>query len=359
MTLSPVFRSAEAVEVLRTEGIWGRLDDATRGQADAVERVRADLEHVMEGRFYSVPGAGSISTLEALPLEFVQEFFFLILFRSVLEHVGLPAGALQVCSELNFCIKGTITAADNIFDDQDKSLLPLNTGAGPRFASILQLMSFERLLRRALDRGVEQGIFQEEATTTIARKLLSRMAAIGELEGSEEGGVDVDLPPDEMVERVHRVRGGALFELAFVAPRHAKGAPSAEVLDRAESAISRLGTAFQIVDDLTDFEFDLSRGSHNLLVAEIQHTGTDEMRRALARYRTEGVVPDGAVEGEFLPAARRVLDRGREEAHASLVALHEMGFWLEPRLSDELVRAIVGLDGVTRMRALADTPATG
>jgi hypothetical protein len=44
------------------------------------------------------------------------------------------------------------------------------------------------------------------------------MARIGKLEGSEEGGVDEIPTPDEMVERVHRVRGGALFALAFVPP---------------------------------------------------------------------------------------------------------------------------------------------
>ena len=342
------------MEILRTEGIWGGLDDATRGQAAAVERVRADLAHVIDPRFYTLPDADRVRTLEALPLEFVQEFFFLILFRSVLEHIDLPRTALDVCSELNFCIKGTITAADNLFDDQDKSLLPLNTGAGARFASILQLMTFERLLRRALDRGVENAVFTTESARSVAQELLSRMASIGELEGSEEGGVEAIMSPDQMVEDVHRVRGGALFELAFVAPRLVRDGPAREILDRAEKAISRLGTAFQIVDDLTDFEFDLQRGSHNLLTAEIHHNGSPSQVAALREFREGGEVPEGAVEESFLGSARAVLDRGRAEARRSLTELHELGFWFPPRVSNDLVHAIVGLDGVARMQALAD-----
>ncbi len=353
MTLSPVFRSAEAVEVLRSEGIWGSLDEAARGQFAAVERVRSDLEAVIAERFVRTDPTDA-RTLAALPLEFVQEFFFLILFRSVLGHVGLTGPAQDACSEINFCIKGTITAADNLFDDQDKSLLPLETGGGARFGSILQLLTFERLLGRALERAIAAGILSPEAAAGVERELLSRMAAIGELEGSEEGGVDEVPAPTDMIESVHRVRGGALFELAFVTPRRAAAAPDPAVLDRAEAAISRLGTAFQIVDDLTDFEFDLRRGSHNLLVSEIHHHGTSDMRDALAECRSQGVVPANAVETSFLEPARAVLDRGRAEARQALDELHAIGFWFPPRLSGELVHAIVGLDGVTRMRALAD-----
>ncbi len=354
MTLSPVFRSAEAVEVLRSEGIWGGLDDAARGQFAAVETVRADLDEVIASRFFRTSSASDGRILTALPLEFMQEFFFLILFRSVLEHVGLPRPALRACSEINFCIKGTITAADNLFDDQNKSLLPLETGGGARFGSILQLLTFERLLRRALDRASDAEVLSTDRAAEVEFELLSSMAAIGELEGSEEGGVEEIPRPTAMVEAVHRIRGGALFELAFIAPRRVLGAPPVDVLDRAEAAISRLGTAFQIVDDLTDFEFDLARGSHNLLVSEIHHHGSPEMRAALAECREAGQVPDGAVEGVFLEPARAVLERGRKEARQSLDSLHALGFWFPPRLSNELVHAIVGLDGVTRMRALAD-----
>ena len=117
-------------------------------------------------------------------------------------------------------------------------------------------------------------------------------------------------------------------------------------MTRAEAAVARLGTAFQIVDDLTDFEFDLGRRSHNLLVAQIEHAGNREERTELERARADaqgpGGVTPGIVEGLFKRSARAVLARAYQEAHAALAGLAEVGFWLEAELAEEIVHAIVG-----------------
>ena len=356
MTLSPVFRSPEAVRLLEEEGVWKRLAPAMRAQARAVNTLYEDLERLMDPGFLQgerrVPEEGEMVSPQGLA--FLQEYFFLILFRSLFESLGVEENRLKFYTELNFCIKGTITAADNIFDDQAKSLLPLVESAGPRFLSILQLMSFERLIRRTCDRGVEAGVIREEDTHAILRGLLNRMAEIGELEGSEEGGVQEIPTPDEMVGKVHEVRGGALFALAFVAPSILETGTVGERVREAEPAIARLGTAFQIVDDLTDFEFDLERKSHNLLVSQIHHHGSAEEKGALMGLweRGEGVEP-GMVEGLFRSSARAVLERAYTEAEASLERLAELGFWFPRALAPQVVQAIVGLDGVARMEAIS------
>jgi hypothetical protein len=355
MTLSPVFRSPDAVRLLEEKGVWERLGPAMRAQARAVNTIYADLGDLMAPRFLHegrrAPESGSARTEEGL--SFLQEYFFLVLFRSLLEALGTALERLALYTELNFCIKGTITAADNIFDDQGKSLLPLREGSGPRFLSILQLMSFERLIRRSCDRAVERGVMEAHHTHTILKGLLNRMAEIGELEGSEEGGVADIPPPSQMVERVHEVRGGALFSLAFVAPAILEEGVVGEVVRDAEPAIARLGTAFQIVDDLTDFEFDLGRRSHNLLVSQIHHHGSTQEKSTLERLWSGGeAVPDGVVQGLFRTSARAVLARAYEEAAASFGRLAELGFWFPPDLSREVVHAIVGLDGVARMEAI-------
>jgi hypothetical protein len=356
MTLSPVFRSPEAVRILGTEGVWSRLEPAASGQALAIAKVKADLPRVLDPGHIDMDALAASASAAALrdgiDVEFVQRFFFLILFRSVLQTIGVTSAGLELCSELNFCIKGTITSADNLFDDQDKALLPLKVGEGPRFRSILQLLIFERLTTEALERGVGAGSISRSSAQQFQRELLTRMAAIGSLEGSEESGVDGVLEPDRMLEQVHRVRGGALFELAFIAPRLVEPAVEPRVLSRAQTAISKLGTAFQIVDDLTDFEFDLARGRHNLLVAQITHRGTAEERSRLKTLaQTVGGQGD-LVSGLFGDSARAVILRGEREARAGLDELQALDFWFPPRLGDQLLRAIVGADGVERMRAL-------
>ena len=354
MTLSPVFRSQAAVRLLEEQGVWRHLAPDVTAQADAVRTLYGDLDEVLgddfRGRAPHVPTAAEALRPEGL--HFVQEYFFLILFRSIFAALGVPPERLRLYTELNFCIKGTITAADNLFDDQAKTLLPLAPVAGARFLSILQLMCFERLLRRTLDRGEAAGVLDPDQSTLVQRGLLDRMASIGRLEGSEEGGVDHVPGPEEMVDRVHRVRGGALFALAFVAPSVLEDGELAKRVAEAEPAVARLGTAFQIVDDLTDFEFDLTRRSHNLLTAQIVHGGTEAERAALAGLRESQVVPEGTVEGLFRDSARAVLERAYEEARSSFRMLAELGHWLDPELADEVVHAIVGLDGVARMEAL-------
>ena len=84
-----------------------------------------------------------------------------------------------------------------------------------------------------------------------------------------------------MVDRVHRVCGGALFELACVASWLVAPPLDPVVLDCVQESISRLGATFQIVDDLTDFEWDQARGRNNLLVLWITHRGSVDERRRL------------------------------------------------------------------------------
>ena len=110
--------------------------------------------------------------------------------------------------------------------------------------------------------------------------------------------------------------------------------------------------AFQIVDDLTDFEFDVGRRSHNLLVSQIHHEGSQEERDAFAPFWAGADIPEGAVERLFSGSARAVLERAYVEARASFGTLRDLGHWFDPALADEVVQAIVGLDGVARMEAL-------
>lgn len=365
MTLSPVFRSAAAVKLLQDEGILDRMAPALEAQAQAVRAVHADLEQLLDAAFRlpppevsGGPGASAIGTDGLEGLSFLQEYFFLVLFRSLFEALGIAPERLERYAEVNFCIKGTITAADNLFDDQSKRLLPLNTGEGSRFLSILQLMCFERLIRRALDRGVASGHYAEAARDAVLKGLLDMMARIGKLEGSEEGGVSEIPIPEAMIERVHRVRGGALFALAFVAPGVLETGEVLARVQRAEPAIARLGTAFQIVDDLTDFELDLERRSHNLLISQIHHHGTETERGALQSLLDGGpVLAEELVGGPFRTSARAVLERAYVEARASFAALAELGFWFPESLADEVVHAIVGLEGVRRMERLSATGA--
>jgi hypothetical protein len=348
LTLSPVFRSIEATRLLESDGIWERLEPSARAQSRANARVIDDLPNTLDATCFDVDAMpASDNTVD---VEFVQRFFFLILFHSVLETAGVNEAGLSLCSELNFCIKGTITSADNLFDDQDKSLIAIRA-AGSRFRSIVQLIVFERAAARALERGIAAGTISPRSAVDCQRDLLTSMTAIGALEGSEEAGVQRILAPEQMLDSVHRVRGGALFELAFIAPRLLTQAVDTEKLAAARAAVAQLGTAFQVVDDVIDFEFDVARGRHNLLVSQIVHHGSADERAQLTAIRARGEEV-GIDVGAVAESAAAVLERGRREARAGLQALESIGFWFPARLSDRLLHALVGDAGVQRISSI-------
>jgi hypothetical protein len=301
----------------------------------------------VDGLFLNRPADAAATAGEGASLEFVQTFFFPILFRSILQSIGVQRANLDVYSELNFCIQGTIVAADNLFDGEQKSVLSLRTEGGYRFASILELIVFQRLMARVFDRAADRGSISTAASRRIQRELTSRMAAIGALEGAEEAGVESVDDVDTMLERVQRVRGGQLFELSLVAPAIVEPSDRQAAISRAAHAVSGLGTAFQIVDDITDLEIDLRQGRQNLLVAQIGEAGTHEEQAALRRIR-ESPVPLGCIE-PFVDSARAVLERARDETRRSLDELAALGFWWPPALADDLVFALVGLDGLRTM----------
>ncbi len=147
--------------------------------------------------------------------------------------------------------------------------------------------------------------------------------------------------------------------------------PDVRRMDRwvaGEKALSRLGTAFQIVDDLTDFEFDLHRRSHNLLCSAIMEHGTDSERAKLKSLKA-AILEAGeeweasrdqifgvgdVIDREFSGPALEVLKRARAEARLAFEEMAALGFWFDPADSDEVVHAIVGLEGVRRMELLVE-----
>ncbi len=353
MTLAPVFRSGELFELLEQKGLSGRFDEAVERMFQGVGCIHRDLVNVIDAEF--IEELNAPPTLADDPKEaaqFLRKYFFLILFSAVFDHIGIEKKRLALYAELSYCIMGTIGAADNLFDSEGKRFLPLKEVKGSVYASILQLMCFERLSMRAGARSVEAGELKPGVWDEALKRLLSAMATIGKLEGDEEEGCDEILTPDAMVEGVHAIRGGMLFALATIAPAIIEGDDTVVKLGQVQGAFQKLGTAFQLVDDITDFEFDLKRKSHNIMVAEVFHNGTDVERAALKRLMDEPEAAGSEVEDVFAASARRALETARRLTVESLEELEQLGFWFPTELADIVIKGIVADHGTERMESL-------
>ena len=162
MTLDPVFRSEEAVNRIREDGFLENMVDSLGAHRDAIQHVYGLMPEVLDGSYMRD------ITDDEEDVGFLQNHFFLVLFHSIFETLGCSAEHLQFYARVNFCIKGLVTAGDNLFDDEAKKLLPLEVdNAGSRFESILQLLCFDRLIHRVCDDTIADGRLTREKVVLI------------------------------------------------------------------------------------------------------------------------------------------------------------------------------------------------
>jgi hypothetical protein len=321
MTLSPIFRDEESIEFLSKQGYLEKFLPALELQKQA----RSKIEQLVKSHYEC---GGSFEPAE--DIEIFKRDFFLIFFSSI--STNGRSKHVEWYAPWNYCIRGTITAADNLLDNENKKTLPLDEGISGVIRSCVELKMHEQLMAY-LGREIPL-----ESYELIKRRLDNKILEIGKLENSEEKGVEEIMKPDEMIQKVHYIRGGALFELGMIAPLILEP----ELKDywkKAKEGIIKIGTAFQIVDDITDFEADLVRNSHNILRAEICHNAKPSERCLLFAVKPG---EKRLVETYFKDSARSVAEYAYCLAREGFIILESIGFWYKPEHTEQFVNAILG-----------------
>lgn len=215
--------------------------------------------------------------------------FFSALFLYSYHRAGIGEERRITYAAINHCLRGMVTGCDNLLDDEYKATLTTDLPAdGVRFRSVLDIMVSDRvlfaiLLRACGDRSVSPDRVQAASAATL--RALTRSGA---QEAEEEGGVREILSPREVLDTVHHFKTGLLFQCPWAVPRLVEGL-EAERVQPLLDALYSIGIGCQIMDDLVDFERDLSMRRHNYLVSLIHH-GTDQAERHRLD-RTSGVEP--------------------------------------------------------------------
>jgi hypothetical protein len=285
-------------------------------------------------------------------LRYAQRNIFSILFLSVYRSLGISLERRVFYGVVNHAVRGIVTAADNILDDEYKEMLPLRFPASAtRFKSIMHILLFDRFLARAVDEATEKGVVPREERDAIQKHLFDALIPIGAEEASEEGGVGEVMPPSEILSSVHMYKGGNLLRLAFVAPRLMEKALAAP-LERADRGTYRIGMALQVIDDLTDFYCDIRDRRHNYLVSSIRFEGPSAERERLDRLLAGDDQGRPSIELAFSQSVQRVMERAIGEALAGFDLLHGAGFWIDRRLALVLIRHLFRLRGVPSLLAL-------
>jgi len=248
---------------------------------------------------------------------------------------------------INHCLRGIVTGADNLLDDEYKGLLPLAFPENAqRFKSIMHLLLFDRVLFALTEELASRGEIAPDAVLQLHRALFEAIVPIGAEEAEEEGGVSQILTPAQVLREVHTYKGGKLLCLAFVAPKLLEK-ERLELVSQAERGVFSIGMALQLIDDLTDVEEDVTAGNHNYLVSTVAHSGNDEERLLLAEKRRRA--NDLPIEEAFPESTRRVMLEAVSEAVHGFLLLKEAGYWCNRRQAYQLIRYLFKLRKVGRL----------
>jgi len=207
--------------------------------------------------------------------------FFSLLFLYSFHEAGIPkARRILYAGTLN-CLRGMVTGCDNLLDDEYKQTLDTDIPeTGLKFRSVVDIMVSDRVLFQLLlgaFRRQEINIDMVAAATAASMKTMTRS---GVQEASEEAGITYILKPDELLETVHHLKTGVLFNCPWDIPLAIEDFDQSHVAHLLEG-LYQIGMGCQIMDDMVDFISDIEMQRHNYLVSLIHHSPNQVERNRL------------------------------------------------------------------------------
>lgn len=310
--------------------------------------VEADIFNHLE----AILGAKYISPKkkpQRNPLGYAQKNFFSILFLALYRAIGISPERRHFYGMLNHCLRGIVTGADNLLDDEYKEMLPLKfPEPAIRFKSVMHILLFDRFIVRVTKNMEAGNLLGNVDASLLQQKLFDAIVPIGAEEAQEEGGVYQVLPPEEILSTVHMYKGGKLLCLSFVAPMLIEESRRKE-LSCAEQGIYSIGIALQLIDDLTDFYEDIAHANHNYLVSSISFRGTDNENKSLEKVLCSATKNGPAIEVQYPQTVALVMEEAIGEAMHGFELLEQAGFWVNRHQAYDLIKNLFVLRGVRQL----------
>jgi hypothetical protein len=280
--------------------------------------------------------------------QYWQRNFFSILFLSIFDALGMPARKRRTYGLVLHAVRGIVTAADNILDNECKGAVRLDLNGGvvlPNFVLTL-------LQQSMLDEIIADAAPDETARRRASAALTGALFEIAREESQEEEDIETVLSPEELLDNIHSFRGGRLLQLAFVVPEITEP-EFAGGIRRARAAIHRIGLALQVLDDLTDFGEDITRRNHNILRSWVVHRAPDGPTtvQSLLDIAEDDLA---APETIFPRATRDVLSLAIEMALEGFGRLHDLGHVIDRAAALDLIGMMFRLSGLPHLWKLYD-----
>ena len=270
---------------------------------------------------------------------------FSTLFQSVYHLMEVPAPRRLLYGQLIHLFRIWVTSADNLLDGEDKDVVPLiMPGSARVMRQVVAVMAADRVLAEILNDAVATGAITAAQRDELARESLRRLLPSAAQEATEEGGIAVRPPPEEVLGVIHRLKTGLLFHLAFVGPEIVEPA-AFERTARLREGLMDFGLGCQVLDDVRDLARDLLEKRHNYVLSVLAHEKPELLDELAARAQsvTDRLYLD--VPQYALPAARR----GFDLLVSGLRTLGEAGLGYDGAQAESMARAmfpVLDLEGL-------------
>ncbi len=205
---------------------------------------------------------------------------FSTLFYSTYLALDIPRPRRLLYGKLNHLFRIWVTSADNLLDDEDKCVLPLvMPGTSRVMREVVTLMAADRVLRRLLCDAVDQGEITPLQADKISDESLRCLLPSAAQEASEEGGVTVRPPPAYVLDTIHVLKTGLLFNIPFTGVDIVEEDIDRSRLGRIKQALLLFGCGCQILDDIRDLARDFAERRHNYVLSVLAHDQPEVLRQ--------------------------------------------------------------------------------
>ena len=304
-------------------------------QRTAIESVYSTADCILQ-----VPNgtpAKYAVAMQPVPEEFytLRKNIFSTLFQSMYHLMGCDPQHRVFYGKLIHLFRIWVTSADNLLDDEDKVVIPIQMQGSSRvMRQVVSIMTADRIFQRLLAEGIESGALTAAQAQELSERSLQILLPSAAQEASEEEGITKRPAPEHVLNVIHRYKTGILFNVAFLGPEIIE-----PHLDRARAAalkeaMMQFGIGCQVLDDIRDMARDLVEQRHNYLLSDLWTNCagapflTDWKNRDInAGDRLYLEVPQIA-----LPAARLGFGMMRD----GLTTLGEMGLGIRPKMAKNL-----------------------
>jgi hypothetical protein len=309
-------------------------------QRIAIESVYTNAERILKVP-ENTPAEYAVS-MQPIPEEFytLRKNIFSSLFQSVYHLMGCNPQHRLFYGKLIHLFRIWVTSADNLLDDEDKVVIPIQIQGSSRvMRQVVSIMTADRIFQQLLTEEVKSGTLTAAQALTLSERSLQILLPSAAQEAGEEEGITERPDPETVLNVIHRYKTGILFNVAFLGPEIAE-----PYLDRARAAalkesLMQFGIGCQVLDDIRDMARDFVEQRHNYLLSSLWKNQPEFFKTLETRDIHVGDRLYLEVPQFSLPAARLGFGMMRD----GLGTLGAMGLGIRPKLPEKLAGAMFGV----------------